>query len=114
MCVCAWTNRERSCSIEPRVLTNSSTRPYVRRRDVASHLKTATTYDMDVTKFSTRVNNLGYLDWKIVLDIVPDLLSFVEERGSFRFCLEFFNDVRGECETSLRYSSRMFAGLYMK
>lgn len=69
---------------------------------------------MDVTKFSTRVNNLGYLDWKIVLDIVPDLLSFVEERGSFRFCLEFFNDVRGECETSLRYSSRMFTGLYMK
>ena len=90
VCVCAWTNRERSCSIEPRVLTNSSTRPYVRRRDVASHLKTATTYDMDVTKFSTRVNNLGYLDWKIVLDTVPDLLSLVEERGPVSLLLRIF------------------------
>lgn len=90
VCVCAWTNRERSCSIEPRVLTNSSTRPYVRRRDVASHLKTATTYDMDVTKFSTRVNNLGYLDWKIVLDTVPDLLSLVEERGPASLLLRIF------------------------
>lgn len=114
VCVCAWTNRVRSCSIEPRVLTNSSTRPYVRRRDVASHLKTATTYDMDVTKFSTRVNNLGYLDWKIVLDTVPDLLSLVEKRGIFCFCLEFFSDVRGECQTLLRYSSSMLAGLYTK
>ena len=66
-CVCALaaglTGNVRSCSIEfhrsayrRRRQRRRPPPPYVRRRDVASYLKTATTYDTDVTEFPTRVN----------------------------------------------------------